>query len=122
MQLYSNHCSFALARGFRHTCTSREKNNLDAAEDGYERQDAVPAAVDGAWHIALLRQILVCGVTVFDGNETLHDVFGELWRLVQHFVVGICREPTLTGWREVLLHHGEDVQGEVARQGQRELG
>ena len=52
------------------------KNNLDATNDGCERQDEVPAAVDGAWH-ALLCQILVCGVHVLDGYETLHDVFKE---------------------------------------------
>ena len=37
----------------------------------------MPAAVDGAWHIAPLCQILVCGVRVLGGYETLHDVFEE---------------------------------------------
>ena len=42
---------------------------------GYKRQDDVPATVDGAWRIAPLCQILVCGVHVLDGYEALHDVF-----------------------------------------------
>ena len=46
-----------------------------ATNDGNERQDDVPAAVDGAWQIALQCQIMVCGVhVVLDGYEALHDV------------------------------------------------
>ena len=41
------------------------------------RQDDVPAAVDGAWHTASPCQMLVCGVHVLDGYETLHDEFEE---------------------------------------------
>ena len=40
-------------------------------------QADVPAAVDGAWHIAPLCQMLVCGVHVLDGTETHEDVLKE---------------------------------------------
>ena len=41
------------------------------------RQADVPAAVDGAQQIASLYQMLVCGVRVLGGYETLHDVSEE---------------------------------------------
>ena len=91
-QLHSDYCCFALARGFGRRCAassderaapdthasdSSEANKLDATDSNYRRQADVPAAVDGAWYIALLCQILVCGVHVLDGYEPLHDEFNE---------------------------------------------
>ena len=97
----SNYFCFALARGFRHTCAAsgEERTASDthvpassnAINDGYKRQDDVPTAVDGAWHIVLLSQILVCGVHVL--GETLHDVFTEQIQRHATLVVHTCTEP-----------------------------
>ena len=43
----------------------------------YRWQDDVLAAVHGAWHIAPLCQLLVCGVHGLDGTETHEDMFEE---------------------------------------------
>ena len=54
---------------------SSEENNLDATNDDCKRQPDVPPSVDGAWHIALPCQFLVCGVLSLDGKETHVDSF-----------------------------------------------
>ena len=65
------------ARNARHTydterqAPARKKQTRRDRRYNYRRQD------DGAWHIAPLCQILVCGIHVPDGYEVLHDVFKE---------------------------------------------
>ena len=59
------------------SASCEEKQGRRDRRKNYRRQAGVPAAVDGAWHIASLCQMLVCGLHVLDGYETLHDVFEE---------------------------------------------
>ena len=86
-------CFLALTRGFERICAAssdkrtahdthasascEEKRSRRDRRYDNKRQDDVPAVVDGAWHIVLLCQMLVCGVHVLEGIETREDVFKE---------------------------------------------
>ena len=87
---YSNYCCLALARGFGRTCVRLQlgKQSRRDRRYNYKRQAAVPAAVDGARHVALLCQIVVCGV--LDGYETLHDVFKKQTQRHGTLIVRTC--------------------------------
>ena len=67
-----------------------KKTNSTDRRYSYRRQADVSAVVDGAWHIALLCPILVCGVHVLDGYETLHVVFKEQTQRHGTLVVHTC--------------------------------
>ena len=65
---------FALTRGFQHTrAASNAEDNLDTTNNDYKRQVDLPAAVDGAWHITLLCQILLRVVLSLCAKETHED-------------------------------------------------
>ena len=65
-------------RGLRHRCVSLLRGKTKSTRQAVCLPvTGRPAAVDGAWHIAPLCQLLLCGVHVLDGYETLHDVFEE---------------------------------------------
>ena len=59
------------------SASCEEKQGRRDRRGNCRRQADVPAAVDGAQHIASLYQMLVCGVHVLGGYETLHDVSEE---------------------------------------------
>ena len=69
---YGNCCCFALTRGFERTCAASSEQRA-----AHDTDASILAAVDEPWHIALLCQLLVCGVHVLDGTETHEDKFEE---------------------------------------------
>ena len=77
-----NYCCFALTRGFERIRAASSEERAPYETDGsasceekqgrrdrrsyHRRQDDVPAAVDWAWPIAPLCQLLVCAVHVLE--------------------------------------------------------
>ena len=55
-----------------HMCQPPARKTISPRQTMATRSDGVFTAVDGAWCIALLCQILVSGVHELDGYETLH--------------------------------------------------